>query len=338
MKGSTSLLAAALLLVAAGVPCPAGRAEAPRAVIVDTDAGSDDLMAIAFLLARPDVRIEAISIANGLAHVRPGAANVLRLLELAGRRDIPVYVGRETPLRGSGEFPRAWRELSDKLPGVDLPATTRKPEAESAAEYLVKRLANPRRRARILALGPLTNLGEALERAPRSVRAVEEIVIMGGALGVPGNLSDGGYFKTTNKTAEWNLFVDPLAATRVFASGARITLVPLDAMNKVPIDPVFLREFATQARTPLGRFVAQVLETDRQFIEQNFYFAWDPLAAVALVERGVVTTRAARIEVRQTPPEEGRTVEVNGGRRNVRVAWDADAAAFKRIFLRAFAP
>ncbi len=336
MKGSTSLLVAALLLGAAAAPCPAGQAEAARAVIVDTDAGSDDLMAIAFLLARPDVRIEAITIANGLAHVRPGAANVLRLLELAGRRDVPVYVGRETPLRGSAEFPRAWRELSDKLPGVDLPATARKPEAESAAEYLVKRLANPRRRARILALGPLTNLGETLGRAPRSARAIEEIVIMGGALAVPGNLGDGGYFQTANKTAEWNLFVDPLAAARVFASGARITLVPLDATNKVPIGPAFLREFETQA--PLGRFVAQVLESDRQFIEQNFYFAWDPLAAVALVERGVVTTRAGRIEVRQTPPEEGRTVEVKAGRRNVRVAWDADAAAFKRIFLRAFTP
>ena len=109
-------------------------------------------------------------------------------------------------------------------------------------------------------------------------------------------------------------------------------------MNKVPIDLAFLREFETQARTPLGRFVAQVLETDRKFIEQNFYFAWDPLAAVALVERSVVSTGAAAIEVRQTPPEEGRTVEVKRGRRKVRVAWDADAAAFKRIFLHAFLP
>src|SRR5712692_8894009 len=235
-----------MLLVMAATLCaaPDHRATTLRqiGVIIDTDASSGDLMAIAFLLTRRDARIEAITIANGLAHVRPGAANVLRLLELAGRRDVPVYVGRETPLRGSAEFPREWRELSDKLPGVDLPATARKPEAESAAEYLAKRLANPRRRARILALGPLTNLGEALGRAPRSARAIEEIVIMGGALAVPGNLGDGGYFQTDNKTAEWNLFVDPLAGARVFASGARITLVPLDATNKVPIDLAFLRE------------------------------------------------------------------------------------------------
>ena len=284
------------------------------------------------------MRIEAITIANGLAHVRPGAANVLRLLELAGRKDIPVYLGRETPLRPTAEFPREWRELADKLPGVELPATSRRPEAQSAADFLVTRLAHPRRRARILALGPLTNLAEALERAPAAARTIQEIIIMGGALGVPGNLGDGGYFKTDNTTAEWNFFVDPLAAQRVFASGARITLVPLDATNRVPIDRAFLGEFEAQARTPLGRFVAQVLETGRKFIEENFYFAWDPLAAVAQVEPGVVVTRPAAIEVRQQPPEEGRSVALAGRRPNARVARDADAAAFKRIFLRAFAP
>ena len=334
----TFRLAAALALGLAAALCPVADGQQPPAVIVDTDAGSDDLMAIAFLLARPDVRIEAITVVHGLAHVRPGAVNILRLLELAGRKDIPVYLGRETPLRGSTAFPEEWRTVSDKLPGVELPATPRKPAGESATEYLVKRLANSRRRARILALGPLSNLGEVLERAPASVRAIEEVVIMGGALRVAGNLGDGGYFKTDNQTAEWNLFVDPLAAERVFASGARLTLVPLDATNQVPIGVAFLRELQAQARTPLGRFVAQVLETNRTFIEQNFYFAWDPLAAVALVERAVVVTRPAAIEVRQAPPEQGRTVEVAGRRQNARVAVGADAAAFQRIFLRAFAP
>ncbi len=329
---------AAVLLGVAAVPCPAAGGGRPCTVIIDTDAGSDDLIAIAFLLARPDVRIEAITIANGLAHVRPGAANVLRLLELAGRKDVPVYLGRETPLRATAEFPREWRQLSDKLPGVELPATARAAEAQSAADYLAKRLADPRRRARVLALGPLTNLAEALARAPAAARAIQEIIIMGGALRVSGNLGDGGYFKTDNTTAEWNFFVDPLAAQRVFASGARITLVPLDATNRVPIDAAFLRAFQEQARTSLGRFVAQVLETDRKFIEENFYFAWDPLAAVALVAPGVLVTRPAALAVRQKPPEEGRSVALVGHRANARIARDADAAAFKRIFLRAFVP
>src|SRR5712691_204867 len=103
------LLAALGLALAATVCATSARRTAPlepTGVIIASDSGSDDLMAIAFLLTRRDARIEAITIVNGLAHVRPGAANVLRLLELAGRSDIPVYVGRETPLKPTAEFPK----------------------------------------------------------------------------------------------------------------------------------------------------------------------------------------------------------------------------------------
>ena len=329
--------AAILLLGASGGASLVAAPEPQRTVIVDTDAGSDDLMAIAFLLSRSDARIEAITVANGLAHVRAGAANLLRLLQLVGKAGIPVYVGGETPLRGTAAFPEEWRTLSDTLPGVELPSTTRAPQPQSAADFLTRRLRDHRHPVRILALGPLTNLGEVLRREPESVRAIRELVIMGGAVRVPGNLGDGGYFKTDNKTAEWNMYVDPLAAQIVFASGARIRLIPLDATNWVPIDLAFLREFKSATHTPLGKVVAQIMETDRNFIEQGIYSAWDPLAAVALVERAVVTTRALPIEIRQHAPEEGRTVEAPGRRSNAQVALDANAALFKKIFLRAFA-
>jgi pyrimidine-specific ribonucleoside hydrolase len=328
------ILACALLLCFAAAPlCAAPPRRAT--ILVDTDAGSDDLMAIAFLLARTDAPIEAITVANGLAHVGPGANNILRLLELAGRRSIPVYMGREKPLRGDAEFPQEWRTLSDELPGVQLPATTRKPETRSAADFLVARLRDTRYPVRILALGPLTNLGEALRRDYSLARNIREIVIMGGAVRVPGNLNDGGYLKTDNITAEWNLYVDPLAARLVFSSGARIRLVPLDATNKVPIDLKFLEELERRAATPLGRFVAQVLETDRKYIEQGIYCAWDPLAAAALVEPAVVKTQRLTIEVRQDSPETGRTVQVTGKPPNAAVALDAAPALFRAAFLRA---
>src|SRR6266851_9976504 len=134
-----------------------------NSVIIDTDAGSDDLMAIAFLLAHPSVRIEAITIANGLAHVDPGSRNLIRLLELSGRRDVPVFAGRSTPLRGNAEFPADWRKTSDELPGVTLPTASRQPEPKRAAEYFVERLKDRAHPVRIVALGPLTNLAEALK-------------------------------------------------------------------------------------------------------------------------------------------------------------------------------
>jgi pyrimidine-specific ribonucleoside hydrolase len=305
------------------------------ALLIDTDAGSDDLMAIAFLLTHPSVRIEGITIANGLAHVDAGARNLIRLTELAGRKDIPVFVGRNAPLRGSAEFPAEWRKTSDELPGVDLPATSRKPETRPAADYLVERLRDAKHPVRILALGPLTNLAEALKREPSIAAAIREIVIMGGAMHVAGNLADGDLFKTSNKTAEWNLFVDPVAARIVFRSGIPIRLIPLDATNKAPIGMSFLREFQSTGRSPLARFVAQVLESDKKSIEDGYFYAWDPLAAVALLHPTVVKTSRMHVDVLQDPPQDGRTVQAPGAQ-NAAVALDADAAAFRRIFLAAF--
>jgi pyrimidine-specific ribonucleoside hydrolase len=306
-----------------------------RPILIDTDAGSDDLMAIAYLLSQPAVRIEAITVSGGLAHPRIGARNVARLLQLAGRSEVPVFTGRDEPMRGHAEFPAAWRKISDELPGVTLPPLQHQPEARPAADYLVERLKQADRPVRVLALGPLTNLAEAFKREPYAGRAIEEMVIMGGAIHVPGNLADGGVFPTNNKTAEWNIFIDPLAARIVFRSGVRIRLIALDATNTVPINPEFLREFQSHAGSALGRFAAQVLQSDRESMEQGIFYAWDPLAAVALLHPGVVDVSPLHIEIRQDPPEEGRTA-VAPGRPNARVALQADGVEFRRLFLGAF--
>jgi inosine-uridine nucleoside N-ribohydrolase len=303
-----------------------GLAQIP--IIVDTDAGTDDLMAIAFLLSRRDVRIEAITIAEGLAHVRAGARNVLRVLELAGAGGIPVYPGSTEPLERTAAFPGEWRRISDTLPGVKHPRSRRTPETRPAASFLLERLADARRPVRILALGPLTNLGSALRQpAP----ALTELVIMGGAVRVSGNLGDGGFVKTGNTYAEWNIFHDPLAAEIIFRSGVHIRIVPLDATNEVRIDLAFLRE-VSRLRSPLAKMVAQILETERSLIEKKMFFAWDPLAAVALVHPGVVKTTRLRIEIRRTTAERGRTVETDGPA-NADVALHADAADFRKTFL-----
>jgi pyrimidine-specific ribonucleoside hydrolase len=309
-------------------------AQAQHPILIDTDAGTDDLMAIAFLASHSSIRIDAITVVNGLAHPEAGAKNIISLLELASRKNVPVFAGRDAPLQGQAEFPAEWRKISDDLPGVTLPKASRPPEGKRAADYLIERLRDPANRVRILALGPLTNLAEALKREPSIADAIEELVIMGGALHVPGNLGDGGAFKTTNTTAEWNIFVDPLAARIVFRSGVPIRLIPLDATNKVLVDAAFLAKFRSSARSPLARVVAQVLESDRAFIQAGFFYAWDPLAAVALLHPAVVKTTNLHIDILQDPPEEGRTVQ-SPGPPNARVALDADGAAWRKLFLEA---
>lgn len=302
-------------------------------VIIDTDCGGDDLMAIAFLLARRQVRIEAVTIANGVAHVRPGAENVLRLLELGGRGDVPVYLGRETPLHGRAAFPEPWRKGADAPLGSRAAQHT--PQRQSAAEYLAARLRESGRPVRILALGPLTNLGETLEGMPEALRDLE-ITIMGGAIYTPGNLGDGGYFQTANKTAEWNFYVDPVAAKAAFSAGAKIRLIPLDATNQVHIDSGLLKAFRSKARTPLGEYVTAILKQHRNDIREGIYYAWDPLAAVAMITPGVVQEKPLAVDVKQAPPEDGRTAEIPGYPPNASVALGADEVAFGETFLRAF--
>ena len=305
-------------------------------IIVDTDVGGDDVMALAFLLSQPGVDIEAITICNGLAHVGQGASNVLRVLESSGRKNIPVYVGRSRPLRGKAAFPDAWRKTSDTILGVDVSPPRLFARRESAAEYLLDRLSDRRRKVRFLALGPLTNIGEVLQRAPECSRGIQEIVISGGAVHVPGNLGDGGYFKTDNTTAEWNMFVDPFAASMVFESGMNITLVPLDATNKVQIDQTYLNAFEQAARTPFSIIVRNVLEANREYIEQGLYYAWDPLVATIMTTPRIATMKPMAIKIGQLPPNEGQTEPAKGRKSNVRVALHPRVDVFRKTFFSAF--
>jgi pyrimidine-specific ribonucleoside hydrolase len=258
------------------------------------------------------------------------------LLDFAGRGSVPVFPGRNAPLRGNAEFPADWRKISDDLGRYVPPSRFRSSHIRKrAADYLVERLRNAREPVQILALGPLTNIAEALERDHSIARNIREIVLMGGAVRVPGNPKDGGVFHTENSTAEWNIFIDPLAASIVFRSGVPIRLIALDATNKVHIGPEFLRELQ-KALTPLGRSVAEVLDSDREQINAGIFYAWDPLAAAALLRPGIVKTVAMHIDIKQDAPQDGRTV-ASPGPPNAKVAVDADADAFRTLFLESFA-
>ena len=320
------------LLAAACQNAVMTRTPEPRLVIVDTDAGSDDFMALALLVSSPAVHIEAITVGPGLAHADAGARNMLRFLRHVGRDDIPVYIGRAAPLDGGRAFPDAWRDQSDTLPGVDLPEPARSPEREGAIDFLARRLMQTERPVTVLALGALTNIAEAFRANDGAHPALQDLVIMGGAVNVPGNLGDVG--ERENTTAEWNFYIDAEAARRVFESGAPILLVPLDATNSVPVDRSYV-DALQDATSPAAATVVQLLEMAGDFVDAGHYYAWDPLAAVAIVEPDVVATRAAHIRIVVEPPDVGRSVEMTSSPANAQVALDADAERFRRIFVDA---
>src|SRR6202040_2114254 len=166
-----------------------------RAVIVDTDSGADDLMAIAFLLSRPDIHVEAITIVNGVAHVPAGGRNVLRLLALPGRNDVPFFLGGQGPCVGNEDFPAEGGAAADELAGISFPEPQRSPDSRDAADFLLKRLLDAAHPVQVVALGPLTNLAEVFSHTPRAARTGRQLVILGGAVRVSGNLGDGGVFR-----------------------------------------------------------------------------------------------------------------------------------------------
>jgi len=233
-------------------------------------------------------------------------------------------------MRGNNEFPAEWRNITNSFP-ILMRYAPRAPQHKSAVDFLVEHLRSAREPVQILALGPLTNLAEALQRDHSIARQIREIVIMGGAVHVPGNLQDGGVFHTKNTTAEWNIFIDPLAAQIVFRAGVAIRLIALDATNKVKIDSEFLVQFAEKKQSRLGAVVWGVLESDRESIDQGIFYAWDPLAAAALLKPSIVKTVPMHIDV----TDQGQTA-ASPGSPNASVAIDADAPAFRALFLESF--
>ncbi len=209
-------------------------------------------MAVSLLLSHPSVQIDAITVVNGLAHVDAGARNMGRLLDLAGRKNVPVFAGREHTVARRDEFPAEWRKISDDLPGVSL-ATCIPPARSPSARPIIwwSGLRNAREPVQILALGPLDQSCRGLRTRPFHRAQHRGDRHYGRRRSVPGNLQDGGVFHTDNSTAEWNIFIDPMAARIVFRSGIPIRLIALDATNKVKIGPEFLREFSAKKLTPL---------------------------------------------------------------------------------------
>lgn len=296
--------------------CLMAQADALR-VVIDTDCGTDDLLAIAFLLAQPGVQIDAINSVHGVSHPDKGAENVRKLLAYAGRSDILVHTGLADPLKGKAKFPAAWVQQSDRLLDNLPPSQVARPALGAVAYYRSPAFGTQT----VLALGPLTNLGAAFRAGVR----FREILMMGGALHVPGNLDDA-----RNKTAEWNLYADPAAAGLLFRSGARIRMVPLDATNHVPVDSQFLNQLRESAQTPLAKLAVRLLEANRQSIEEGTYYAWDPLAAVALVAPEVATWQQLRVATRN----DGTTQEAERGSL-VTAALKANPKLFYELYRRA---
>ena len=257
-----------------------------RHVVFDTDLAFDDIMALLYLLQRDDVVVDAVTIAGtGEAHCDPGVRNAQALLALGGSPDTPVACGRETPLQGSNAFPDEWRAAVDDLSMLDLPTVDGVADPRGAEQLLLDTLDGD---ATLITLGPLTNVAMALRADPTLAERVPSLVAMAGAIDVAGN--------TPNGVAEYNVWVDPLAAKEVIA-GMDVTLVPLDATDDVPFTSFFVDALETHLGTPEAEAVHEIILANEPIFTQGGYSFWDTLATALVFRPELATYDEARVIV-----------------------------------------
>ena len=206
-----------------------------RPIIIDTDPGQDDAIAILLALASPELEVLGLTTVAGNVPLERTTENTLKLIELAGRPDVPVYAGCPRPLlRAPVSAEHVHGETG--LNGADLNKPTTPLQSEHAVTWLIETLSKAKEPITLCPLGPLTNIASALIQAPAIARNISAIVAMAGAVRTHGNVTPA---------AEFNVFADPHAADVVFRAGCPITLMPLDVTHRALITETRLAEFAS---------------------------------------------------------------------------------------------
>jgi inosine-uridine nucleoside N-ribohydrolase len=295
-------------------------------VIIDCDPGHDDAIALLLALASPEVEVVGVTTVHGNQTLDKTTDNALRVLALVGREDVPVAVGADRPLVRELRV-AAHVHGESGLDGPELPARASAPAEQPAVDYLAERIAPD---TVLVALGPLTNVALAIDRGIRPAR----IVLMGGAI-AEGNMTPA---------AEFNIWADPEAAARVFASGLDVTMIGLDVTHGALLTPRWAERFRAAGR--VGTFVAELVQFFKQYHARTYGWDGAPIHdAVALAHAfrpGIVVTERMNVEI-ETESEltRGRTVADRWHRtdrpENAHVGVEIDADAFFELLLERIA-
>ncbi|HSF32029.1 MAG TPA: nucleoside hydrolase [Candidatus Tectomicrobia bacterium] len=274
----------------------------PHHVIIDTDPGVDDALALILALQSPELCVEAITTVTGNVDVDLATRNALTVLGLfPPKRRPPVAKGADRPLVRAADT-AAHVHGDDGLGGVSrlrtaggeprYPLASNSLGGSDAVTCLLDLIRRSPDELILIALGPLTNLAHALRRDARVVRQLAAVVIMGGAVTVPGNVTP---------VAEFNIYVDPEAAQIVFSSGLPITLIGLDVTERVRLTAEMIDQYVHPRGSPLSQFVvactAQTIEFSTRVERPPGMAMHDPLAVGALIDPSLVHTLPMSVQV-----------------------------------------
>jgi inosine-uridine nucleoside N-ribohydrolase len=299
------------------------------AVILDCDPGHDDAIALLLALGSPQLRLLGVTTVSGNQTLEKTTANAIRVLDHVERRDVPVAAGAERPLVRE-RHTAAEVHGESGLDGPVLPAPSRLPEPMHAIDWLAEAVAASADRVTLVATGPLTNVALFMARYPGLESRLERIVLMGGAIG-EGN---------TTPAAEFNIWVDPEAAHRVFQSQVDLTMVGLDVTHRALMTPAHAEGFAAAGRA--GKLVADLFGFYVRFHQRRY--AWegapvhDAVAVAHVLDPTLLTTRHCGVVIDTGPePSRGRThADVwghMGWQPNCHVAVGIDAPRFLDLLL-----
>jgi len=272
-------------------------------ILIDTDPGVDDAMAILFALRSPELEVLGLSAVYGNTDVEYTAQNALRLVELEGNQHIPVAQGAArpliNPLRNKGQQVHG----VDGMGGTNPPPPKGKLQAMTAAQLIIETARAHPGEIVLVPVGPLTNIALALRLEPRLPELVKEVVIMGGVARPPGNASPVG---------EANIVNDPHAASIVFNAGWKLTMVGLDVTMKTVMTPDYL-ESIRQAGNPATELIFSILPFYQAFHNQVYgmggaIHTHDPSAIAYLINPALYHTQELPVFVETEGHCAGQTV------------------------------
>ncbi len=260
----------------------------PVPILLDCDPGHDDAIALLLALASPELELLGVTTVAGNQTLDKTTANALRVLEFVGRGDVPVAAGADRPLARDLVI-AAYVHGESGLEGPALPEPQGTAVGQHAVDFLAERILGAARPVTLVPVGPLTNVGLLLARHPEAAERIERIVLMGGAIR-EGNVTPA---------AEFNIYVDPEAAWRVFHSGLPVTMIGLDVTHQALMSDAHAERLRESGDA--GRLVAELYDFFSRYHRETYGFEGAPIhdaVAVAHVLRpGLVETLPRHVDV-----------------------------------------
>ena len=260
----------------------------PQRVIIDTDPGIDDAMAILLALNSPEVKVEALTVVPGNVEASQGLENALKLASLAGHCDLAIAGGAQHPLNQKLITAQFWHGKNG-LAGVELPPSKCKADSRFGPDLIIEMVHKYPHEITLIPIGPLTNIALAVSKDPSLVSLVKDIVIMGGSI-------SGG---NVNGAAEANLYGDPEAASIVFNAGWIVTMIGSDVGERTLMTRKYLSQLQA-SRGPESDFIFKLGDFYLTRSEKSGYSGaamYDPLAVATVIDPTLVTLKEMHVDV-----------------------------------------